>query len=337
MSTPLFSIVVPCYNVENYIEDCIGSIESQTIGDWEVVIVDDGSTDASGLIVDRMQKSHPERITVIHQSNHGQLLSRRAAFAKARGKYLVCLDADDTLRADALETLRDLYSEHPDAIIQFQLSTKPDFTAVRGPIFPETLSYPAVKDIGWLRQQVCTASDYNNLCGKAFPRDSIDLEEDLSRYAFMRNGEDVLQLVSVLDHALPVILVNECLYYYRENPGSVTHTFQQGYYPSIKEVDRVLREHAKGWGDTRLKTLLETRWANNSIGAIKNLMYSPYKPSRLADEIKVICEDANFCQSIENGFAGNASAVNAVLVRLAKRRSYKAMAALVTFARLLLA
>lgn len=337
MSSPFFSIIVPCFNAEKYIKACIDSVLAQSFDDWEVVIVDDGSTDSSALIIDRMQESYPEKIIVIHQDNHGQLLSRRAAIDKARGEYIVYLDADDALRADALEILHDIYNEHPNSIIQFQYSTKPDFASARRPVFPEKFSRPVVKDIGWLRRQVCTGYEYNNLWGKAFPRDSVNCEEDFNQYAFMRNGEDVLQLVAILDYSLAVVLVNECLYYYRENPDSITHTFQPGYYASVKVVNNALHEHAKNWGDESLSKLLDVRWVNTSIGAIKKLLFSPYKLPKLADEIKLICEDEGFIRSVNEGCIDSANARDTMLIQLAKRRSYKVMAVIVAFARLVLA
>ena len=80
MSVPMFSIVVPVYNVEKYLEICINSILSQTCQDFELILVDDGSTDNSGVICDKYQNANPEKIKVIHQS------CQNYRFARNKGK-----------------------------------------------------------------------------------------------------------------------------------------------------------------------------------------------------------------------------------------------------------
>ena len=68
-----FSVLIPVYNTEKYLEDCLQSVLNQTYQDFEIIIVDDGSTDSSGEICDRYQKENPDKIKVIHKDNQGQL------------------------------------------------------------------------------------------------------------------------------------------------------------------------------------------------------------------------------------------------------------------------
>ncbi|MCR5219829.1 MAG: glycosyltransferase, partial [bacterium] len=91
---PVFSICVPVYNVEKYARECLDSVASQTFTDFEVICVDDGSTDSSGQICDEYaEKDH--RFRVIHQENKGILAVRQLTFALARGRYILNLDSDD--------------------------------------------------------------------------------------------------------------------------------------------------------------------------------------------------------------------------------------------------
>lgn len=104
MDMPLISVVVPVHNTENYIEKCLESIRVQTLKDFECIIVDNGSTDNSGIICDKWaQKDH--RFKVFHQEDKGPGGSRMAGASAAVGKALTFADSDDYLTEDALLTL----------------------------------------------------------------------------------------------------------------------------------------------------------------------------------------------------------------------------------------
>ena len=94
MEKPIVTVIMPVYNEEEYVCRAIESICAQTLTDWELIIVDDGSTDRSGSICDE-QAASDERIKVIHQENQGIAAARNAAIDKASGKYLCFMDADD--------------------------------------------------------------------------------------------------------------------------------------------------------------------------------------------------------------------------------------------------
>lgn len=102
MRNKLISIVAPVYNVEPYLDDFVNSILEQTYPDWEIIFIDDGSTDNSGSICDQWAlKDH--RIRCIHQKNGGQGAARNAGLLKAKGEYVTFADTDDTLSKDFLQ------------------------------------------------------------------------------------------------------------------------------------------------------------------------------------------------------------------------------------------
>lgn len=100
-----FSIIVPVYNVESYLEQCVESILAQTYPDYEVLLIDDGSTDASGSICDRYAAGHPF-IRVIHQNNQGLSGARNRGLKAAKGDWIAFVDSDDWIEPDMLETLQ---------------------------------------------------------------------------------------------------------------------------------------------------------------------------------------------------------------------------------------
>ena len=102
----LFSVVIPVYNVKDYLEKCVDSVLAQDCGDYEIILVDDGSTDGvSPEICDRYALANPDRIRVIHQENQGLGGARNTGLEAARGEYLFFVDSDDRIVPHALSYL----------------------------------------------------------------------------------------------------------------------------------------------------------------------------------------------------------------------------------------
>ena len=105
-SMPLISFIVPCYNVESYINTCVDSIVNQNFLNIEVVLVDDGSSDNTGTICDEYAKKD-NRIHVIHQDNIGVSHARNSGLEVAKGKWIWFVDSDDYIKEDSLKILSD--------------------------------------------------------------------------------------------------------------------------------------------------------------------------------------------------------------------------------------
>ncbi|MCC8036020.1 MAG: glycosyltransferase [Rikenellaceae bacterium] len=102
--TPLVSLIIPAYNVAEYLPQCLDSALGQTYPNLQIVIVDDGSTDRTPSVIDRYAASDP-RVMAIHQENAGVMLARKRAIEAATGEYLCFLDGDDYLPLDTVEIL----------------------------------------------------------------------------------------------------------------------------------------------------------------------------------------------------------------------------------------
>lgn len=107
---PRVTVIVPIYNKEHYLEECIRSIQSQTLDDLEIILMDDGSTDTSGQICDRMAKSD-ERIVVVHTENSGVCAARNVGLKLAKGKYIGFVDADDYISAAMYQKMANIMEE----------------------------------------------------------------------------------------------------------------------------------------------------------------------------------------------------------------------------------
>ncbi len=104
---PFFSIIIPVYNVEDYLSECIRSVLTQTFNDWECILVDDGSPDNCPQLCDEYAEQD-KRIKVIHKKNGGMSDARNAGILAATGEYIVLLDSDDYLVVN--DALQNLYS-----------------------------------------------------------------------------------------------------------------------------------------------------------------------------------------------------------------------------------
>ena len=122
METELISVIVPVYNVKPYLRRCVDSVLHQTYRNLEILLVDDGSTDASGAICDEYA-AQEGRVTAVHQKNGGLSAARNTGLERAKGTYLCFVDSDDFLDSRMLETLcRDLQEQDADvAVVGFRM------------------------------------------------------------------------------------------------------------------------------------------------------------------------------------------------------------------------
>ena len=111
MENDLVSVVVPVYNVEKYLENCVYSIIKQTYENIEIILVDDGSTDNSSSLCDSFMK-RDKRINVYHKKNGGLSDARNYGIEQSKGKYLTFVDSDDTLENDCIEYLYNLLNKY---------------------------------------------------------------------------------------------------------------------------------------------------------------------------------------------------------------------------------
>lgn len=117
-SNPLFSVIIPCYNVENYIARTINSVLDQTFNDFEIILVNDGSVDNTGKILDEYLKKDT-RIKVIHQKNKGVSEARNTGIREAKGEYIYFLDGDDIINENLLLKADEIFKTQEVSYISF--------------------------------------------------------------------------------------------------------------------------------------------------------------------------------------------------------------------------
>ena len=181
----MISIVMPCYNCAGSLSRTVQCVQAQTVADWELIAVDDGSTDGTGAALDLLAQTDA-RMRVIHQANGGVARARNAGMAAAKGEWLAFADADDRLEPDMLETLLALDDGAADILCGAYTIRYMDEGGRE-----EKLSCAEGDRQAILESLVRTDSTLNSMCAKLY-RASMVREKGLCVPPGVKIGEDVL-------------------------------------------------------------------------------------------------------------------------------------------------
>ena len=234
----LYSILIAVYNVEKYLEECLESVLAQSYSNWEVILVDDGSTDeGSGKICDAyVQKD--ERFQVFHRKNEGSLMARRYGLSKSRGDYLLFIDSDDYIHKDLLKSVDEIIAHTQSDLVIYRFKWVNKVSAVDSEIiFPEGTiigKNGLAKSVLW--EKLPTCNSLNNLWLKVVKRECVDMDADYSEYAFLQFGTDLMQSLPILDRAQKIFFTEKMFYYYRYNDTGISST--KARIKNIESIDR---------------------------------------------------------------------------------------------------
>lgn len=215
---PYLSIIIPVYNAEKYVDDCIQSILKQTYNDWELILVDDGSTDQSGKICDYY--SHLDsRIVSVHTPNRGQSAARNTALDIARGGYVTFVDSDDCIEENTYLLNMSLLKADPSLqIVQFPVCEGYNINGGILSVFPEK-KYNSNHDI-----QIAFLEHLNpvtaSVCNKIFKRKIFEK----IRFKEGHLHEDYTIMDQIVQEVDTFQITNLGLYNYYHRPLSTTHT-----------------------------------------------------------------------------------------------------------------
>lgn len=220
----MVSIIMPAYNAGAYLQDSVSGILSQTMGDFELIIVDDGSTDGS-----LKEPYADERVKIIHKENGGVSSARNRGLKEAKGEYILFVDADDTISPDFLETL---------------LKSKADLV-ISDRRFSEERFYS--------KEELFSFDSHRVIWGVLYRREVI---EGLSFREDLKIGEDTLFLAQAILKSDQIYGTSYEGYHYRENAnGAYFSAFSEKKYDELKaqravleliKNDEILLFHARG-------------------------------------------------------------------------------------------
>ena len=211
------SVLVPVYNVAGFLEKCLDSVLAQTYKDFELILVDDGSMDASGSICDNYAKAD-KRVKVYHRINHGISQTRQFALSQAQGEYIMWVDSDDWIASDMIEQMVKSADENKSDIVGCNLKVIWDKNT-----WDVIFSYDT--DDAFIRDVI--ASNWAVLWRMLFRHSLID-DNHIAFPANINNGEDYVFVVSCVLSAKRYSHVPRILYYYnRLNPFSTIATVNE--------------------------------------------------------------------------------------------------------------
>lgn len=282
----LISVIVPVYNTAPFLEECISSILSQTYALLEVILVDDGSTDDSGLICDRIA-NEDNRIRVIHQPNAGLGAARNTGLSIASGDYIMFIDSDDYININCCKTLLETVLRTDCDIVTggFNKETVHGIFQIRRDFDHEMVfDKSSIPDIINAHispiKSICSEILLPSVCLSLFRRPVIT-------HGFMSEreigSEDMLFRITALLNSHKICYIPDCNYYYRLTPGSLTRRFDlsivQHYSKLVREIDKLTGSKTTGYLMLKI-----------AIDVIRRIYYNDFNISERRFHIKSLCE-----------------------------------------------
>lgn len=217
------SVIVPVYNAEKYLGKTLDSLAAQTVADsMQIILVDDGSADASPAICDEFASKHADTV-VIHRKNGGVSAARNAGLKEASGEYIGFVDADDTVAPDYYEKLLNAAKEN-DCDMAFGSMTYifSDFTRPVENWYPAGTVLNREEIVNSFIRKMLTDSSQNSACFKIFRRSIVE-QHSVQFPIGIKIGEDKRFVLDFMLHCASAVCTGECGYYYLDVESSATH------------------------------------------------------------------------------------------------------------------
>ena len=316
----IFSVVIPVYNVKDYLPKCIDSVLAQDFEDYEVILIDDGSTDGeSGAICDRYAAAHPERIRAIHKPNGGAGDARNVALPLAQGDYVLFLDSDDTYTPDAFAVLRAALDETQADVCYFGLRMTGDND---GAVFTDDLPLHTPLT---LQETPALLLNRPSACIAAWRR-TLFTDTGI-RFRARGWGEDLCMTRKMLTAAQSVVILPDVLYLYRQHEGSVTKRALDANAEIMDAIDDVLT-----WYQAR--GLFERYYNELSRLAVDHvLLAASVRVLRVDPESELLGRFQDYVQAqfpdyLDNPLLAQLSRSHKLILRLLRQRKYRTVRAL---------
>lgn len=298
-STPLVSVIIPAYNVEPYVEAAVRSVLDQTLKDIEVIVVDDGSKDRTGEILDRMA-AKDARLTVLHVQNGGAPAARNLAIDRAHGRYLVFVDADDECAPTMLEHLASLMERDGCelAVCGFEIVTTTGYGNGEDSGDNTFVEVKSVADATYR-----TADEFHRASPELFdnnmfypPWNKMFLASRLNelnirfRDVFWDDFPFVLDYIRDVER---VSMTSEPLYrFFRRRADSETARYREGVFEKRETENDWMRELYAHWGmdaDNVANEMVSRRYIERLVGCVANEC-SPKNPKSFGQKRAAVAE-----------------------------------------------
>lgn len=223
---PYFSVIMPVYNVENYLRRCVSSVLEQNFSDIEIILVDDGSTDNSGSLCDSLSRENP-CIRVIHKENGGLSSARNAGIQAAKGKYIWFVDSDDWVKSGSLKKLYEVTCKDAPDMVKFncvRVTETHEITCSNA--LPGTYDGEQIRHV-LLQQAFYSAGKYILSAWAHIYRREFICRNSLKFISERLVGsEDYLFNLEAIVKAERISVLADTFYYYELRQGSLTQQYK---------------------------------------------------------------------------------------------------------------
>lgn len=327
------SVIVPVYNVENYLKRCVDSLIRQSLAGIEILLIDDGSTDRSGELCDELAGADL-RISVYHKENEGQGIARNLGLQKATGTYVAFLDSDDYYD---LDTCRDLFElmEHTQADLccyGYQIETQ-ERQVVRIPHITDREYMGEAFQKEFVPHYFGDQPEKDELrgfssCMTIFRRSIV--EEHNICFPSEREylSEDTIFSLRFCEHARKAVTTSKIYYHYCQNPNSFSQAFHEERLKQTISFGKTLDEWA-----VRMKLEPETR-VRRAMYLLVNLMaylrqgiryYEQTDPRQELSFIKAVCQQTEVRKKLEVLKKAQLPGQQKLLLGMILRRRYRSV------------
>lgn len=305
-----FSILVPVYNVENFLSECLDTIINQSFKDFELICINDGSTDKSLEILQCYSKKD-FRIKVITKKNQGLLWARRDAIKIAKGEYILFIDSDDKYHdLNVLKRINNCLLRHsnPDLLLFDRAEIINEKVVYTCPHFFETERFFQENDVNELRYNYIVRNYLNAIFLKCVKTDV--LKRDKTDYSVHnpQMAEDVTQSMFIFDECKTVVFLPDYIYLYRNNNQSITRaplTFDKLESKMVRRLFSDMYIYIKKWNLESYKLDVYQKFFNKAYSFYCGRMldlHSNKENNHLISNIKMFTwfnEQNSFLKNIE--------------------------------------
>lgn len=286
MKNDKISIIVPVYNAEKYLEECLDSLVNQTYYNIEIILVDDGSKDSSGLICDKYSEKY-EIVKVFHIENSGVSYARNFGIKKSSGQWITFVDSDDVITQDYCDSMISSANNNVDLVIGRTISfvgndikntiddgfkgdkincfsTKEEKKELYKSVFIDNRKFIKFPHIS-----TCSAKLFRKRLLSDF-----NIQYDLNMYLY----EDAFFNVQVINSANKIIIIDKAIYYYRDNQNSSSNSFKENiikqydyaykvFLDFFKEINLSIEEYIDYFKVKNLNTIFTNYYKSNSYNS----------------------------------------------------------------------
>ncbi|MBE5939348.1 MAG: glycosyltransferase family 2 protein [Lachnospiraceae bacterium] len=244
---PKISIIIPAYNVEDYIVECVESVVNQTLQDIEIIVVDDGSTDSTGRLLDEMAEKD-SRLIVIHKENGGVTSARNTGIERAKGEFIGFVDGDDYIAENMYEEVYNLAKETGVDVVSTQkfYMVGKNSIEVRQCILEEGIYSKSDKSIEYVYNNIWNYKKKTGIAGTLWcytcKKDKFwEIQKKVP--LDMKNSEDVMAVYALMSQIDSICITGVPFYYYRLREDSAIHSIQDYYMSYWNKVYVFVKEY----------------------------------------------------------------------------------------------